>query len=96
VGRVPQHAFLSVLDSMEASRQERNVELARRGLEVYRRGDIEAVLDLFSPDVQVYSPPEFINAGLFHGRKGWLEWIGQWNEAWESFDIRIGGVEPVG
>ena len=81
---------------MEGSRQERNVELARRGMKAYNRGDIDAVLELFSPDVEVYSPPDFINAGVFHGREGWLNWSGQWNEAWESFDIRVDGVEPVG
>jgi hypothetical protein len=50
---------------MATSRQERNAELARRGLEVYNRGDIDAVMELFS-------------------------------EAWESFDIRVDEVEPVG
>jgi hypothetical protein len=81
---------------MEGSRQGRNVELARRGMEAYNDGDIDAVLELFSADVEVYSPPEFINAGVFHGREGWLNWSGQWNEAWRSFDIRVDGVEPVG
>ena len=37
------------------SRQQRNVELARRGMEAYNRGDIDAVLELFSADVEVYS-----------------------------------------
>jgi ketosteroid isomerase-like protein len=77
-------------------RQQRNVDLARRGLEVYNRGDIDAVLKLFSQDVQVYAPPDFINSGLFHGHQGWLDWIGQWNEAWESFDIQVKEIEPVG
>lgn len=81
---------------MPTDRQQRNVDLARRGLEVYNRGDIDAVLKLFSPEVRVYSPPEFINSGMFHGHEGWLSWIGQWNEAWEAFDIRVDEVEPIG
>jgi ketosteroid isomerase-like protein len=81
---------------MSTDGQQRNVGLARRGLEAYNRGDIDAVLKLFSPDVQVYAPPDFINAGLFHGHQGFLSWIGQWNEAWESFDIQVKDVEPVG
>ena len=81
---------------MAPSRQERNVELARRGFDAYSRGDLDAVLELMSPGVRVYAPPDFINAGLFHGHEGWLQWIGQWNEAWESFDIRVDDVEAVG
>jgi ketosteroid isomerase-like protein len=81
---------------MEGSRQQRNVDLARRGMEAYNRGDIEAVLELFSPEMELYSPPDFINAGVFHGREGWLKWSGQWNEAWGSFDIQVERVEPVG
>lgn len=81
---------------MEGSRQEQNVDLARRGMEAYNRGDIDAVLELFSPEVEVYAPPDFINAGVFHGREGWLKWTAQWNEAWESFDIRVDRVEPIG
>ncbi|OLE38821.1 MAG: hypothetical protein AUG48_00835 [Actinobacteria bacterium 13_1_20CM_3_68_9] len=81
---------------MEGSRQEQNVELARRGMEAYNRGEIETVLELFSPEVQIYAPPDFINAGVFHGREGWLRWTAHWNEAWESFDIRVDGVEPIG
>jgi ketosteroid isomerase-like protein len=81
---------------MEGSRQEQNVDLARRGMEAYNRGDIDAVLELFSPEVEVYAPPDFINAGVFQGREGWLKWTAQWNEAWESFDIRVDRVEPIG
>ena len=81
---------------MEETRQQRNVDLARRGMEAYNRGDIDAVLELFSAELEVYSPPEFINSGVFQGREGWLNWSGQWNEAWQSFDIRIDRVEPVG
>ncbi len=81
---------------MTTSDQQRNVGLARRGMEAYNRGDIDEVLELFSPEVEVYAPQEFMNAGVFHGREGWLKWIGQWNEAWGSFDIRVDRVEPLG
>ena len=37
---------------MEETRQERNVDLARRGMEAYNRGDIDAVFELFSADVR--------------------------------------------
>jgi ketosteroid isomerase-like protein len=81
---------------MEASRQQRNVELAREGLEAYNRGDFEAVFGLFSPDIEIYAPPAFMNSGRFHGTEGFMDWIAHWNEAWESFDIQIQDIEPVG
>jgi ketosteroid isomerase-like protein len=81
---------------MATSRQQRNVDLARQGMEAYNRGDLDEVLELFSPEVQIYTPPDFMNAGAFHGHEGFLNWISQWNEAWESFDIRVDRVEPVG
>jgi ketosteroid isomerase-like protein len=81
---------------MEAASQQRNAELAREGMEAYNRGDFEVVLELFSPEVEVYAPPTFMNAGRFHGHQGFMEWIAHWNEAWESFEIHVQDVEPVG
>jgi ketosteroid isomerase-like protein len=81
---------------MEASSGQRNVELAREGMHAYNRGDFEAVLELFSPDIEVYAPPSFMNSGRFHGHEGFMEWIAHWNDAWESFEIEVRGVEPIG
>jgi len=82
---------------MEASSvQRRNVELAREGMHAYNRGDFGAVLDLFSPEIEVYAPPNFMNSGHFHGHEGFMEWIAHWNEAWESFEIHVDDIEPIG
>jgi ketosteroid isomerase-like protein len=81
---------------MEASSQQRNVELAREGIEAYNRGDYAVVLEMFSPEVEVYAPPSFMNSGRFHGHEGFMEWISHWNEAWESFEIEVTGIEPIG
>ena len=65
-------------------------------MEAYNRGDMTAVLELFTPDVEIYNPPSLMNAGRFHGYEGFMEWVAHWNEAWESFEIQVAGVEPVG
>jgi ketosteroid isomerase-like protein len=50
---------------------EENVELVRRGYEAYARGDLEAVLGDFSPDLVTFrSDPD---GATFHGREGFLE-----------------------
>ncbi len=83
---------------MEASNdiRQRNIELVTRGMGAYNRGDIGAVLEFFSPEIEVYAPPTLMNAGVFHGHDGFMEWIAHWNEAWESFKIHIERVEAVG
>jgi ketosteroid isomerase-like protein len=75
---------------------EARIALVRSGMEAYNAGDVEAVLELFADDIEIYSPHEFLNAGTFHGHQGFLRWISAWNDAWESFEIDIEAIEPVG
>lgn len=82
------------------SQEDANVELAQRGLAAYNAGDLEAALDLFSPDVEVHSPPEYLNPGTSHGHPGFMEWLDRWLDAWESFrveayDFRAAGDDVV-
>jgi ketosteroid isomerase-like protein len=75
---------------------ETRVDLVRSGLEAYNEGDIEGVLALLADDVVTYAPPDYLNAGTFHGHEGFLEWIGAWNEAWESFQQEVEAIDPMG
>jgi ketosteroid isomerase-like protein len=64
---------------------EENVELVRRGYEAYARGDLEAVLGDFSPDLVTFrSDPD---GATFHGREGFLEAVSEWVEDFEEFDF---------
>jgi hypothetical protein len=78
------------------SQEDVNVELARRGLEAYNAGDLEAVLDLLSPDVEIHSPPEYLNPGTFHGHAGLMEWLGRWLDAWDSFRVEAYDFRAAG
>ena len=80
---------------MSASAEER-IALARRGIELYDAGDLEGALELLSPDVETYAPPELMNRGTFHGIDGFLRWAGEWNEAWEWFELEVLRVEAIG
>lgn len=73
-----------------------NVELARRALAAYNAGDLDAVLDMLAPDVEIYSPPEYLNPGTFHGHAGFLEWLGRWLDAWDSFSVEAYDFRPIG
>ncbi len=65
-------------------------------MEAWTAGDVEATLANFADDLEVSVPPEFMNSGTFLGRDGFLEWIGQWNEAWEEISYELEEVVPVG
>jgi ketosteroid isomerase-like protein len=80
----------------EESRQRELAELVRRGIDAYNRGDIETVLKQFHEDVEVYTSPELPNAGTYRGHNGFLQWIAQWNEAWEEFRLELERIEFVG
>jgi ketosteroid isomerase-like protein len=78
------------------SEQNRNLAVAREGLEAFRRGDIETFLNLLDPDVEVFSPPELPNPAQFTGRDGYLPWASQWLDAWEPFELDSEGLSPWG
>jgi ketosteroid isomerase-like protein len=75
--------------------EDERVELTRRAFQLYVGGDIEGLLELYSPDVEV-TAPDFMNAGPFHGHGGYMEWLRRWNEAWDTFDFDVHAIEPVG
>ena len=75
---------------------EGSVAHARELLAAFERGDIEALLGLLDPEVEIYSPPPLANAGTFHGRDGYLEWSREWFDAWENFEIEATSIEAVG
>jgi ketosteroid isomerase-like protein len=78
------------------SEQDRNLAIAREGLEAFQRGDVETFLSLLDPDVEIFSPPELPNPAQFRGRDGYLPWASQWLDAWETFELEAEGLEPVG
>jgi ketosteroid isomerase-like protein len=82
--------------SEPTERQRANLEVARAGYEAFQRSDVEAVLALTDPEVEIYLPPTLPNSGTFHGHDGYLTWLNQWLEAWEEFELRALEMEPVG
>lgn len=71
-------------------------QVVRRGWEAYARGDVDGTLEIFDPEITVVSPVNMANAGTYHGHDGFLAWISQWNEAWESFATELLGVQRIG
>jgi ketosteroid isomerase-like protein len=72
-----------------------NVELARAGFEAFNRGDVEGVLALLHPEVEVHSEGEVGEEGTYHGHEGYLRWVGVWLEAWDEFRVEWDELEEV-
>ena len=71
--------------------------MTRRGIDAYAAGDLETALAIFSPEVEIFAPPgEQITTGTYRGIEGFLEWAGEWNDAWERFELELVSVEAVG
>ena len=78
------------------SKADENLAVVRAGLDAYQRGDMEAFLEFLDPDIEIYSAPDLPNPVEAVGRDAWLRWIGDWLEAWESFEVEAEGMEPYG
>jgi ketosteroid isomerase-like protein len=77
--------------------QRANVELVRSTIDAFGHGpDSEELLALMDPDIEIFVPVEYPNAGTFHGRDGYLAWVDRWLEAWEGFSVELVRVVPLG
>jgi ketosteroid isomerase-like protein len=76
--------------------QQGNVEAIQGGVEAFRRGDFDAVLELLDPEIEVYMPSELANSGTYRGHDGYRRWLAQWLEAWDDFDLELDDIEAVG
>jgi len=83
---------------MEASSdiRQRNVEVTRRGFEAYNAGDLDALVELLHPEVELHADHELINGGDHRGHEGFTRWNAEWTEAWEEFTIEPRALETFG
>jgi hypothetical protein len=66
-----------------------NVDLARRGYEAFARGDLDAVFDLFDPDIEAHDPPEMPDAAIHRGHEAVRRDWEQTYELFENFTIEL-------
>ncbi|HXE98988.1 MAG TPA: nuclear transport factor 2 family protein [Solirubrobacterales bacterium] len=73
-----------------------NLELVRRAVDAFQRGDLEGVLAEAREDFEIFLPSNLPNSGRFVGLDGYSTWLGQWLDAWEDFTVEIVEMQPVG
>jgi ketosteroid isomerase-like protein len=71
--------------------RKKNVEVIRRMLADYLRGDYEAALPAFAEDVEVITALE-----RFHGRAGVVEEAKRWEEMWSDFRFDVEDLIDAG
>jgi ketosteroid isomerase-like protein len=66
-----------------------SVDIARKGIEAYNRGDLDAIFELTTDDVRFVVPDSMANPGTYVGREGFESMMREWEEAWDEFRIEI-------
>ena len=67
-----------------------NVEIVRAVFDAWNAGDMDAVRELYDPDVIVRTVEDWPEPGPYVGREAVMHWFGQMRETWDA-----GTVEPI-
>ncbi|MEO8092052.1 MAG: nuclear transport factor 2 family protein [bacterium] len=81
---------------MDKAERARNMELLREGTAAYNRGDLSFVLQRAGDDIEVHAHRGLVNAGTYHGREAFEDWMRNWLDAWREITLEVRGVELIG
>jgi ketosteroid isomerase-like protein len=75
---------------------EENVEIVRRGLDAFSRGDLEGVLDDLAPEFEFHPSGRFMDTQqVYRGREGFVDFWGRFRAAWEDIPVSIERIEDL-
>ena len=64
-----------------------NVEIVKRAIDAFSRGDADAFADLTTPDLEWTTGLGAIEGEIFRGREGVETYFGRLGEAWDEFRL---------
>jgi ketosteroid isomerase-like protein len=64
-----------------------NVELAQAWNEAWNAGDMDAVRELYDPDVVVRPMKDWPEPGPFFGREAVMQWMEQLRDTWDTLVV---------
>ena len=73
-----------------------NVDLARRLVELWNAGDVDAVVALYTEDAAMIAGPDWPDQAAYHGREGVRANIEGWRSVWDSSRIVAERIEEHG
>jgi ketosteroid isomerase-like protein len=73
-----------------------NVELFRKGVEAYNRGDIEPMLEIWHPEAAWYPFTAAVEGDeAYHGREGLRQWWANIDATFEEFEASLEDVRDL-
>ena len=81
-------------DTGRAMSQE-NVEMFRRNVEAFNRGDVEAWLETYHPDAS-FAPISAPIAGVYRRHAGLRRWFADNRESFETFSVAFTDIRDLG
>ena len=73
-----------------------NVEIVRRGIDAWNRGDRDAVLAAYAPDVEWHTTGRFADRGVYRGAAGVERLMAEIDEDIEQLTFSVSEVRAVG
>ena len=73
-----------------------DVEIARRGIDAYNRGDLDALVELADPEVTMVPVRALLEGGEYRGHEGVRKFLSDMEEDWESRRIEVDEIREVG
>jgi ketosteroid isomerase-like protein len=67
---------------------EENVDIIRRAWEAYERRDVEAVLEVLDPDVELFPARAVLEGMPYCGHEGFKKFLEDMMEDWEEFETK--------
>ena len=73
-----------------------NVEIVQRSLDAFSRGDLETVLDDFSPGFEFHPSGRWLDMQkTYRGREGFVDFWRRFRAAWEEITVSIERIEDL-
>jgi ketosteroid isomerase-like protein len=73
-----------------------NLELCSEAYVRFSAGDVEGLLALFHPDVEVFVAPPNFESGTYHGRSEYGRLVKRWAGSWGEMRIEPRSLEAEG
>jgi ketosteroid isomerase-like protein len=73
-----------------------NVEIVRRAIAAFNRGDLDSSLQLYDPDIEYHDVPGLPGGGVHRGLDALRRHAESYREAWDSPAVEIEAIESVG
>ena len=73
-----------------------NVEIVRRALEAFDRGELSEGLAVMSEDLEWLPPPHALDGVSYSGQEGYAEWFDGLNNTWSRLDLAWTLSDPGG